>query len=118
MEIDSNKSLKSLLHEIIYEADTPEGKFFDVLLLFLILLSVFVVMLDSIDVFHDNYKYFFDLLEWIITILFSIEYMLRIIIVKKPLKYITSFFGIIDLLSILPQYLSFFFVGSGSLGPK
>ena len=115
MEIDSNKSLKTLLHEIIYEADTPEGKLFDVLLLFLILLSVFVVMLDSISVFHDNYRYLFDIIEWIITILFSIEYTLRIIVVKKPLKYVTSFYGIIDLLSILPQYLSFFFVSSGSL---
>ena len=115
MEIDSNKSLKSLLHEIIYEADTPVGKLFDILLLFLILLSVFVVMLDSIDVFHENYRYLFDAIEWIITILFSIEYALRIIVVKKPLKYIASFFGIIDLLSILPQYLSFFFVGGGSL---
>ena len=115
MEIDSGKSLKSLLHEIIYEADTPEGKLFDVLLLFLILLSVFVVMLDSITVFHQNYKYLFDIIEWVITLLFSIEYALRIIVVKKPLRYITSFFGIIDLLSILPQYLSFFFVSSGSL---
>ena len=71
MEIDSGKSLKSLLHEIIYEADTPEGKLFDVLLLFLILLSVFVVMLDSINVFHQNYRYLFDIIEWIITLLFS-----------------------------------------------
>ena len=115
MEIDSNKSLKSLLHEIIYEADTPVGKLFDILLLFLILLSVFVVMLDSIDIFHENYRYLFDIIEWIITIVFSIEYALRIIVVKKPFKYISSFFGIIDLLSILPQYLSFFFVGGGSL---
>jgi voltage-gated potassium channel len=72
-------------------------------------------MLDSIDIFHTNYRYLFDIIEWIITVLFSIEYALRIIVVKKPLKYITSFFGIIDLLSILPQYLSFFFVSSGSL---
>ena len=115
MEIDSGKSLKSLLHEIIYEADTPEGKLFDVLLLFLILLSVFVVMLDSITVFNQNYRLLFDVIEWVITLLFSVEYALRIIVVKKPLKYITSFFGIIDLLSILPQYLSFFFVSSGSL---
>ena len=115
MDIDSNKSLKTLLHEIIYEADTPEGKLFDVLLLVLILLSVFVVMLDSIAIFHDNYRFLFDIIEWVITVLFSIEYVLRIIVVKKPLKYITSFFGIIDLLSILPQYLSFFFVSSGSL---
>ena len=115
MEIDSNKSLKSLLHEIIYEADTPVGKLFDILLLFLILLSVFVVMLDSIDIFHENYRYLFDIIEWIITIVFSIEYALRIIVVKKPFKYISSFYGIIDLLSILPQYLSFFFVGGGSL---
>ena len=115
MEIDSNKSLKSLLHEIIYEADTPVGKLFDILLLFLILLSVFVVMLDSIDIFHENYRYLFDIIEWIITVVFSIEYALRIMVVKKPFKYISSFFGIIDLLSILPQYLSFFFVGGGSL---
>jgi voltage-gated potassium channel len=115
MEIDSNKSLKSLLHEIIYEADTSEGKLFDVVLLILILLSVFVVMLDSISIFHENYRYLFDVIEWIITVLFSIEYALRIVVVKKPLKYITSFYGIIDLLSILPQYLSFFFVSSGSL---
>jgi len=115
MEIDSGKSLKSLLHEIIYEADTPEGKLFDVLLLFLILLSVFVVMLDSTAVFHAKYRYLFDVIEWIITVLFSIEYALRIIVVKKPIKYITSFFGIIDLLSILPQYLSFFFINSSSL---
>ena len=115
MEIDSGKSLKSLLHEIIYEADTPEGKLFDVLLLFLILLSVFVVMLDSTAVFHAKYRYLFDVIEWIITVLFSIEYALRIIVVKKPIKYITSFFGIIDLLSILPQYLSFFFINGSSL---
>ena len=100
MEIDSDKSLKTHLHEIIYEADTPEGKLFDVVLLILILLSVFVVMLDSIAIFHENYRYLFDVIEWIITVLFSIEYALRIIIVKKPLKYITSFYGIIDLLSI------------------
>ena len=92
MEIDSGKSLKSLLHEIIYEADTPEGKLFDVLLLFLILLSVFVVMLDSITVFHQNYRYLFDIIEWVITLLFSIEYALRIIVVKKPIKYIRIYF--------------------------
>ena len=115
MEIDSNKSLKSLLHEIIYEADTKEGKLFDIILLVLILFSVFVVMLDSTAVFHEKYRYLFDIIEWIITVLFSIEYALRIIVVKKPFKYITSFFGIIDLLSILPQYLSFFFINSSSL---
>ena len=115
MEIDSNKNLKSLLHEIIYEADTQEGKLFDIILLVLILFSVFVVMLDSTSVFHEKYRYLFDVIEWIITVLFSIEYALRIIVVKRPLKYITSFFGIIDLLSILPQYLSFFFINGSSL---
>ena len=115
MEIDSNKNLKSLLHEIIYEADTQEGKLFDIILLVLILFSVFVVMLDSTAFFHEKYRYLFDIIEWIITVLFSIEYALRIIVVKKPLKYITSFFGIIDLLSILPQYLSFFFINGSSL---
>ena len=103
------------LHEIIYEADTPSGKLFDVILLFVIIASIILVMLESVDSIDKKYHDSLIILEWIITILFSIEYIARVITVKKPLKYITSFYGIIDLLSTIPMYLSFFFVSSSSL---
>lgn len=108
-------SWKQRLHEIIYEADTKEGKFFDVLLLIAILVSILLVMLESIESFKAKYYTTLNYLEWVITILFSIEYILRIISIKKPLKYIFSFYGIIDLLSTIPKYLSFILVGSHNL---
>jgi voltage-gated potassium channel len=103
------------LHEIIYEADTPAGKLFDVVLLISILASIVLVMLESVKSFDEKYHTFLNISEWIITILFSIEYILRIITVKTPLKYITSFYGIIDLLSTIPKYLSLIFVGTHAL---
>lgn len=106
---------KEKLHEIIYEADTKEGKLFDVILLVAIIASVVLVMLESVDSFDKKYHTFLDVSEWIITILFSIEYILRVISIKKPLKYIFSFYGIIDLLSTIPKYLSFVIVGSHNL---
>ncbi len=103
------------LHEILYEADTPMGKIFNMLLLIVILASIVLVMLESVASFDAEYHNFLNISEWIITILFSIEYIGRIIAVKKPLKYIFSFYGIIDLLSTIPKYLSIIFVGSHSL---
>lgn len=103
------------IHEIIFEADTPAGKGFDIALLVLILGSIVVVLLDSVPRIHDNYGDILYTLEWVFTILFTVEYVLRIYSVFKPYKYITSFFGIIDLISILPTYLSLFIVGSQSL---
>lgn len=103
------------LHEIIYEADTPAGKLFDVVLLIAIITSILLVMLESVESIDNKYHDFLNIGEWIITILFSIEYILRIISIKKPFKYIFSFYGIIDLLSTIPKYLSFFIVGSQSL---
>ncbi|MEO9571640.1 MAG: ion transporter [Polaribacter sp.] len=108
-------SWKNNLHEIIYEADTRAGKFFDVILLIAILASVLLVMLESVDSFDKKYHSFLNFSEWIITILFSLEYIARIISIKKPLKYIFSFYGIVDLLSTLPKYLSLFFIGSHHL---
>jgi len=107
--------LKEKLHEIIFEADTRTGKFFDILLIILILASVLVVMLESVDSINTNYKYIFDILELVFTIFFTFEYILRLYIVYRPMKYALSFFGIVDLLAILPSYLSFFLVGSESL---
>ncbi|WNH12834.1 ion transporter [Thalassobellus suaedae] len=101
-----NKGWKRKLHEIIYEADTPEGKLFDVVLLIAILASILLVMLESIKSFDNKYHDLLNISEWIITILFSIEYIARIITVKKPIKYIFSFYGIIDFLSTIPKYIS------------
>ncbi|MEM6763373.1 MAG: ion transporter [Bacteroidota bacterium] len=103
---------KRKLHEIIFEADTPEGKTFDLILLLMIVLSVLVVILESVDFINQRFSGLFFYLEWIFTILFTIEYVLRILSVGKPWKYITSFYGIVDLFSILPTYLSLFFAGT------
>lgn len=93
------------VHEIIFEADTPLGKIFDILLLVMILLSVGVVMLESVEGFRLKWFWLFDIFEWVFTILFSIEYLLRIYSVKNPLKYIFSFYGLIDLISLIPSFL-------------
>ena len=108
-------SWKNKLHEIIYEADTPSGKLFDVVLLIFILLSIVLVMFESVDYIGNKYYGILNILEWIITILFTFEYIARIICVKKPKAYIFSFYGIIDFLSTIPKYLSLFFVGTHSL---
>ncbi|QTE23423.1 ion transporter [Polaribacter cellanae] len=109
---ENNTSWKEKLHEVIYEADTKEGKLFDVVLLIAIVASIILVMLESVKSFDDKYHNFLNISEWIITILFSIEYILRIISIKKPFKYIFSFYGVIDFLSTIPKYLSIIFVGS------
>ena len=106
---------KQRLHEIIYEADTKGGKLFDVILLIAIIASILLVMLESIESFHAKYHTFLYISEWVITLLFSLEYILRLISIKKPFKYIFSFYGIVDLLSTIPKYLSFIFVGSHHL---
>jgi len=106
---------KQKLYEIIFEADTPAGKLFDVSLLVVIVISVALVVLESVPNINQNYHQLLKVLEWIITLIFTIEYILRVVIVKKPLHYIFSFYGIIDLLSVLPTYLGFFIVGSHSL---
>ena len=103
------------IHDIIYEADTPMGKLFDVVLLILILLSVIFVMIESIPGLDEKVYDYLYIGEWVITIFFSIEYILRIISVKKPSRYIFSFYGIIDLLSTIPLYLSFILAGSNYL---
>ena len=95
MDIIKNKpSWKKRLHEIIYEADTKEGKVFDVILLIAILASILLVMLESIESFDNKYHDLLNIGEWIITILFSIEYILRIFSIKKPTTYIFSFLAL------------------------
>jgi len=108
-------SFRLKLHEIIFEADTPEGKLFDILLLISILGSILMVLLDSVPSFHTLYGRSFFLAELVITALFTIEYFLRIYSIGKPFRYIFSFYGIVDLLSILPTYILIIFGGGGYL---
>jgi voltage-gated potassium channel len=104
--------LRARLHEIIFEADTRAGKLFDVALIWSILISVVAVMLDSVSGIHLAYGRFLIGAEWFFTILFTIEYVLRLVSIGRPLRYATSFFGIVDLLAIVPTYLSVFLPGS------
>lgn len=100
------------IHEIIFEADTPTGKRFDVFLINLILLSVLVVMLESVASIEARHGNLLRIAEWFFTIVFTIEYILRLISVDHPTKYARSFFGIVDLLAIVPTYLSVLIPGT------
>jgi voltage-gated potassium channel len=106
---------KKRLHEIIFEADTTAGKVFDLSLIILILISILIVMLDSIPPVHDKYRIPLRITEWIITFIFTIEYILRIYVVNKPFSYVFSFYGIVDLMAILPGFIVFMFPGAQSL---
>lgn len=97
---------KQKLYEIIFKADTPAGKAFDVILIVCILASVGVVMLESVTDIREKYGSLLYICEWCFTILFTIEYILRMFCVRSKIKYATSFFGVVDLLSIIPTYLS------------
>ena len=107
-----SENLRDKIHENIFEADTPAGKLFDEVLIVCILASVLVVMLDSVDSIGQRYKQLFYVLEWIFTILFSIEYVLRLLTVRRPLRYATSFFGVVDLLTVIPTYLDLLIPGT------
>lgn len=115
MEKSTQQTFRSRLHEIIFEADTKAGKRFDVLLFWAIGLSVLVVALESVPTFNAKYGLWFRALEWGFTGLFTIEYILRIYSVRRPWKYIFSFYGLVDLLAILPTYLGLYFISSHSL---
>lgn len=106
---------RARLHEIVFEADTPQGRAFDVTLVVAILAAVLVAMLESVRGLPPAVHEALVAAEWVFTALFSIEYVLRLISVHQPLRYATSFFGIVDLLAVLPTYLSFVFPGSQSL---
>lgn len=107
--------LRQQIYIIIYGANTPAGKLFDIVLLFVILLSFVMVTLESIPSIDIKYHDLLIFAEWLVTVFFTIEYILRIISNKKPFTYIFSFYGIVDLISLLPMYLSFFFPGANFL---
>jgi len=97
------------VYTVIFEADTVAGRRFDVMLILAILVSVGVVMADSVQALSSHYKPLFSSLEWFFTVFFTLEYIARLVCVRRPLRYATSFFGVIDLLAVLPTYLALFF---------
>lgn len=102
-------------YEVIFESDTPAGKAFDVALLVAIVVSILVVMLESVEPLAAKYGRSFDIIEWVITLLFTLEFLARMACVAQPTRYVFSFFGVVDLVSLLPTYLSLFVVGADSL---
>ncbi len=118
MKTDKEKieKLKAKLSEIIFGVSTPAGKAFDIVLIIFIVLSILMVVLESVPVYHDEYGVFFNVIEWIITVFFTIEYVLRIWIIDRPSRYIFSFYGIIDFLSILPSFLGLYLGGTSTSG--
>lgn len=110
--IKKKENFREKVHSIIFESNTYWGKFFDVALLIVIVISIVLLMLDSVDTYKFKYHNIFVTIEWFLTFLFSLEYLFRLYSVKKPSSYAKSFYGIIDLLSILPTYLEFLIHGS------
>lgn len=106
---------KNKLYIVVFGTDTKPGRWFDLILLYAILGSILVVMLESVAEIHNRYGKLLQAIEWAFTIFFTLEYIMRLYIVKNPLKYAASFLGIIDLLAILPTYLTLFIAGSGYL---
>ena len=105
-------TLRERLKIIIFGTDTRAGKLFDLFLIITIVLSIITVLLDSVAEYSRNYGNILNIAEWIFTIMFTVEYVLRIYCIRRPLGYMYSFFGIIDLLAVLPTYLSLFIPGT------
>ncbi|MCA9564123.1 MAG: ion transporter, partial [Myxococcales bacterium] len=112
---ESAADWRKLLHEVIFEAETRAGKAFDVALLLAILLSILAVMFESVKPIRLQYGDLLLGIEWFFTVLFTIEYGLRLVSVQQPRKYALSFFGIVDLLAVTPTYISLFYAGAHSL---
>ncbi|HKK69900.1 MAG TPA: ion transporter [Candidatus Krumholzibacteria bacterium] len=108
-------SLRNRIHEVVFEADTPAGRAFDVALFVSIVVSVTAVMLDSVDSIRAEHGILLRTIEWFFTVLFTVEYAVRLAVIGRPWRYAVSTFGVIDLLAILPTYLSVVFAGSQSL---
>ncbi|WP_020211297.1 ion transporter [Flavobacterium rivuli] len=110
-----SEDFRKKLHTIIYEADTRAGRLFDIILLCVIFLSIVAVMLESVASIKIVYGHQLAVIEWVITILFTLEYIGRVIAVREPLRYVFSFYGIVDLLATLPKYIGLMFPGTGFL---
>ena len=113
-EVDDLKPWRRRIYDVVHDTSTKKGKVFNLVLFGLIIISVIYVLLESVDDIDETYHPYMVAAEWIITILFTIEYVLKTISLKRPKKYVLSFYGIIDLLSTLPLYLSYFFSGGSA----
>ncbi len=102
--MDTSLSRRERLHIVIFEANTPAGRTFDKIVLVAILLSLLVTVIDSIESIHRDYAMLFAWIEWGFTLLFAIEYILRLYCSPRPLKYAFSFYGLVDLLAIVPGF--------------
>lgn len=112
--INEGRSLapwREKLNEVIFGSETAAGRNFDLVLIALIMLSTLVVIVDSVESFHAEHAELLGILEWVFTLLFSVEYSLRLLCVRHPWLYMRSFYGIVDLLSILPSYIGLFLPG-------
>ena len=107
--MDSSKNWREALYVIIFQSDTPAGRRFDSILLLIILASLVIVILDSIDSVHQNYADILAYIEWGFTVVFAIEYALRLYCSPKPLRYALSFYGLVDLLAIVPGILALYY---------
>ena len=112
MDNSSKQKLKDHIHKIIFEADTPAGKLFDVLLIWSILISVALVILESVNRFKMEYQTILTAGEWFFTLLFTLEYIVRIYVTRKKRAYIFSFYGVVDFLAILPTFISLILPGA------
>lgn len=110
--ISKYNQFRNKVYTVIYKSDTVSGRLFDLILLGVIVISIILIMLETVEGFRTEYRPQLILIEWIITIIFTIEYILRILSINRPVKYIFSFYGIIDLLAILPMYMSLIFPGT------
>lgn len=113
-EVDESgpNRLQKFLYRIVYRNDTPAGRLFDMLLMAAILCSVLVIMLDTVESWHREWGTVFQVIEWGMTVLFTLEYAARLYCVRDSMRYARSFYGVVDLLSIVPAYLSLLFSGS------
>ncbi len=107
--------MRQKIYDIIFEADTKTGKIFDVTLIILIMFSVIIVMLESLPGRSTEFYSSLNLLEWIVTFVFLVEYTIRLWVVRRPLKYALSFYGIIDFIAIIPTFLGLIFTGTHML---
>ncbi|KPY99874.1 Ion transport protein [Pseudomonas syringae pv. spinaceae] len=107
--MDTSLSRRERLHIVIFEANTPAGRMFDKIVLVAILLSLLVTVIDSIESIHRDYATLFAWIEWGFTLLFAIEYIMRLYCSPRPLKYAFSFYGLVDLLAIVPGVLSIYY---------
>lgn len=108
-------TLRDQVRVVIFEAETPAGAAFDIALIVAIICSVLSIMLDTVPTVHDRYGHVFYVVEWVFTVLFLIEYLLRLWCIDQPLRYARSFFGVIDLLCLLPSFIGLFVTGAHNL---